>query len=187
MARAAEPVTSRRPARDASRALRALRAMLVPVLLLALGGCFWKYGFAGGGLPAHVRTVAIIPLDNQTPAPELTRELTEALRVGLENRLGLRTATEEKADAVVRGTIVRYEPDAPVAFSSDPTRSTQVRRRVQIVVDIEIFDQVSGKVLWSKKGLTAEGEYSDRGDATGRQQAIDRIVADVIEGAQSQW
>ena len=177
----------RRARRALVRAARSAHIALALFLLYALGGCFWKYGFAGGGLPAHVRTVAIIPLDNQTPAPELTRELTDALRIGLETRLGLRTATEEKADAILRGTIVRYEPDAPVAFSADPTRSTQVRRRLQIVVDIELFDQVSGKVLWSRKGLMAEGEYSDQGDTAGRKQAIDRIVHEVVDGAQSQW
>ena len=107
--------------------------------------------------------------------------------IGIESRLGLRTAPEDKADVIVRGTIIRYEPDAPVAFSADPTRTTQVRRRLQIAIDIELFDQVTGKVLWSKKGLTAEGEYSDRSDTGGRKQAIDKIVQEVVDGAQSQW
>lgn len=160
---------------------------LTLVLLVGLQGCFWKYGFAGGGLPAHVRTVAIIPFENQTPVPELTAEITTAVRTGLLDRLGLRDATEEKADAVVRGTITRYDPDAPVAFSADPTRATQVRRRLQIVLDVEIFDQVANKVLYTRKGMMAEGEYSDRADAAARKQAIDRIVSDILDGAQSQW
>jgi hypothetical protein len=49
------------------------------------------------------------------------------------------------------------------------------------------MDQVTGKVLWSKTGISAEGEYAERNEAAGRRQAIDRIVNDVIEGAQSQW
>ena len=164
-----------------------LRLAVALLLLPALGGCLWKYGFAGGGLPAHAKTVAVLPLENQTAAPELTRELTDALRAGIESRLGLRTATEDKADVIVRGTIIRYEPDAPAAYSADPTRTTQVRRRLQIAIDIELVDQVTGKVLWSKKGLTADGEYSDRSDAGGRKQAIDKLVQDVVDGAQSQW
>jgi hypothetical protein len=35
--------------------------------------------------------------------------------------------------------------------------------------------------------MQAEGEYADRGEANGRKQAIERVVTDVIEGAQSQW
>lgn len=164
-------------------------AARVAVLLLALAlqGCLWKYGFSGGGLPAHVRTVAIVPFENQTAVPELTREFADAVRSAFLGRLGLRDATEEKADAVVRGTITRYDPDAPVAFSADPTRATQVRRRLQVVLDIEIFDQVANKVLWSRKGIMAEGEYGDRADGAARKLAIDKIVTDVLDGAQSQW
>ena len=58
---------------------------------------------------------------------------------------------------------------------------------LQLVVDIEMVDQVTGKTLWQRKSLLAEGQYEERGEAVGRQQAIDRIVNDVIEGAQSQW
>jgi hypothetical protein len=58
---------------------------------------------------------------------------------------------------------------------------------LRVQADIEIIDQVTGKVLWSKTGISAEGEYAERNEAAGRRQAIDRIVNDVIEGAQSQW
>ena len=161
-------------------------ALVVLLLALAAGGC-WRYGFAGGGLPPHVRTFAVVPFENQTPSPEISRELTDGLRAAIESRLGLRLASEEKADAILRGVIVRYDPDTPIAFSADATRSTQVRRRLEIVVDAELYDQVSGKVLWSKKGITAPGDYSDRGEPDGRKQALQKIISEVIEGAQSQW
>lgn len=154
------------------------------VLLAAATGC---YGFAGGGLPPHVRTVAVMPIENETATPELPAELQEALRNGLRSRLGLREASEERASALVRGKITRYEPDIPVAFSADPSQATTARRRLRVQVDIEIVDQVTGKVLWSRTGMQAEGEYAERGEADGRRQAIERIVNDVIEGAQSQW
>jgi hypothetical protein len=153
--------------------------------LLALAGCI--YGFAGGGLPSHVRTVAVLPFENQTAAAELTRELSDALRSAMQSRLGLRDAAETRANAVVRGTITKYEPDVPVAFSADPNQATSARRRVQISVDVEIVDQTTGKMLWERKGLSAEGEYAERAEADGRRQALERIVNDVIEGAQSQW
>jgi len=134
-----------------------------------------------------VRTVAVIPFENLTAAPELQRELAEALRSELQNRLGLRNAAEARANAVVRGTIQRYETDIPIAYSGNNNSQTSARRQLQISVDIEVFDQVSGKVLWQRKGLTADGQYEERGVLTGRRQAIERIVNDVIQGAQSQW
>ncbi len=167
---------------------RAARATFAAALLLVsatLTGCI--YGFSGGGLPSHVKTAAVLPFENETATPEFPRELQEALRTGLQSRLGLRDAPEERASAIVRGKITRYEPDIPVGFSADRNQSTSVRRRLRVQVDVEIVDQVTGKTLWTRKGMQAEGEYAERGEAAGRKQAIDRIVNDVIEGAQSQW
>lgn len=160
------------------------RRGLLLALLAVLHGC---YGFAGGGLPSHVRTVAVMPFDNETGSPELPLELQEALRQGIQSRLGLRDASVERASALVRGKITRYEFDMPVAFSADPAQATSARRRLSVQVDIEIVDQVTGQVLWSRNGLRADGEYAERNEPEGRRQAIDRIVNDVIEGAQSQW
>jgi hypothetical protein len=156
------------------------------LVLLLLTACI-PYGFTGGGLPSHVRTVAIVPFDNQTATPELPRELTDALRTRLHDRLGLRDASEAKANAIVRGTIQRYEVDIPIGYSANNKQATTASRMLQLVVDIEMIDQVTGKTLWQRKGLLAEGQYQERGEATGRKLAIDRIVNDVIEGAQSQW
>ena len=160
------------------------RSGLVSVAL-ALTGCF--YGFSGGGLPSHVHTVAIIPFENRTPSPELQRELTESLRKELHDRLGLRDATEAKASAVIRGTIQRYETDIPVGYSANNKQTTSARRQLQITVDVELLDQVTGKTLWQRKGMTGEAEYEERGEVDGRKQAIERIINDIIQGAQSQW
>lgn len=159
------------------------------VALIALGvvACF-PYGFAGGGLPSHVKTVAVLPFENETAAPELQRELYELMRKGVQSRLGLKESAEDRADAVVRGVITRYDPDVPVAYSADAALSTtNVRRKLQITVDVEIVDQTTGRTLWTRKGLSAEGEYAERAEPAGRRQAIERLINDVIEGAQSQW
>ena len=173
----ASPIRSHAPARR-----RALVGVLA--LILAIIGC---YGFAGGGLPPHVKTVAVLSFDNETAAPELPLELQEALRDGLRSRLGLRAASEARASAIVRGRITRFEPDIPVGFSSNPNQATSARRRLRVQVDVEIVDQVTGKTLWSRTGMQAEGEYADGSEENGRRQAVERIVNDVIEGAQSQW
>jgi len=156
------------------------------VVLVALTACI-PYGFTGGGLPSHIRTVAIVPFENQTATPELPRELTEALRTQLHDRLGLRDASEAKATAIVRGTIQRYETDIPIGFNANNKQATTAKRLLQLVVDLELIDQVTGKPLWQRKGLVAEGQYEERGEPLGRKQAIDRIVNTLIEGAQSQW
>jgi hypothetical protein len=160
---------------------------LAAAALLALAGCGVRYGFSEGAFPSHVRTIAVLPFDNDTPAAELQSELFETMRTRLQQRLGVRDAPQEKAHAIVRGHIRGYDADVPVAFSADPRQTVSARRRLQITVDVEILDQTNGKTLWARKGLRAEGEYAERAEAEGRRQAIDKIVNDIIEGAQSQW
>lgn len=161
---------------------------LLVLLLAGLGACIPRYGFAGGGLPSNIRTMAIQPFDNETPTPELQRELFDAMRKELQSRLGVRDAPVERADALVRGVVRTYDVDVPVGFSATSAQQTvTTRRKLQITIDVQIIDQTNGKTLWEKKGLRAEGDYAERDEAGGRREAIKRVVNDIVEGAQSQW
>ena len=159
------------------------------MLLLATSGCV--YGFSGGGFPSHIRTVAVLPFDNRTGEPQLTQEVSEAIRGAAQGRLGLRAAGEDDADAVVRGEIVRYEPDVPLSFQTGTqvgaTRVDVTRRQVQIVINVEIVDQREGRTLWRGNGLSVNGEYDPPREAEGRRIAIEKLVTSFVEGAQSQW
>jgi hypothetical protein len=168
--------------------LRLTSGFLASLSALALGGCL--YGFAGGGLPPNIKTVAVLPFDNQTPEPTLTQEIAVAVREAVEGRLGLRQASERQADAVVRGTITRYEPDIPVAYTGEQQnggRVTVTRRQLQISVSVEILDQNGGKPLWQRSGLLLKGDYDPGQEADGRRKALDELVTNIVEGAQSQW
>lgn len=145
------------------------------------------YGFAGGGLPPTIRTVAVLPFENQTPLATLQHDIFEELRREVEGRLGLRQASQKRADAIVRGRIVRYEADIPAAYSADPSRASTAQRKVQITVNVEILEQATGKVLWSQKGLMRDATYNEGSEGDGRRDAIEKIVNDVVAGAQSQW
>jgi hypothetical protein len=157
------------------------------LLLVALCAACFPYHFAGGGLPSHIKTVAILPFDNETPATTLQAELQARMRRDVQGRLGLREAAESRADAIVRGRILRYEADVPIAYSASPAQATTARRRLHMEVDVEIVDQKTGQTLWSRKGLSAEADYAEGREADGRRQAVEKLVSDVIAGAQSQW
>ncbi|HET9512765.1 MAG TPA: LPS assembly lipoprotein LptE [Gemmatimonadales bacterium] len=146
------------------------------------------YGFAGGGLPEGIRTVAVLPFENLTSDPTLTSEINAAVREAVQDRLGLRQAGENQADALVRGTITRYEPDLPVSFTGGENNQVNVNRRlVQIVVSVEILNQREDKILWKRDGLVLEGDYPTGREADGRRLALERLVTNIVEGAQSQW
>ena len=167
--------------------LRVSRSLLLPlVFALGLDGCL--YGFAGGGLPPSIKTVALLPFDNQTAEPTLTQEVQTAVREAIERRLGLRQASESQADAVVRGSILRYEPDLPVQYTGNDNRTVSVTRRlVQISVSVEIIDQKLNKPIWQRSSLLVDGEYDPGREREGRDRALDKLVTQIVEGAQSQW
>lgn len=169
-----------------SGAARSVCWAIAVVALSMATGCL--YGFSGGGgLPRNLRTVAVQPFDNQTASPELQREILEETRKIMRDRLNLREASEQKADVVVKGVIAKYDVDLPAGVSADPRQTTSTRRRLQLVIDIEIFDQISGKSLFKKTALTTEGTYPEGGETNGRKQAIESYVTQVVEGMQSQW
>ena len=163
-----------------------VRNTLLP-LLIVVAACWSPYGFAGGGLPASIKTVAVLPFDNETATPDLQRDVTEALRKQLAGKLGLREAAENRANAVVRGTILRYDLDIPIGFSADPKRATTARRKLQITVDVSIIDQSSGKPLLERRGMISEGEYAEGAELAGRKQAVEKLVDEIVRGVQSQW
>jgi hypothetical protein len=163
------------------------RSSVLIALAVLLAACGIRYGFAGGGLPANIRTMAVLPFDNQTTSPEVQRDLLDAMRRELQRRLGVRDASESRADAVVRGVISGYDVDVPVAVSANPSQAVSARRRLQLTVDVEIVEQASGHVLFQRKGMRGEGDYDERAEPVGRQKAIEKIVNDIVEGAQSQW
>jgi len=131
--------------------------------------------------------VAIIPFENDTPEPALTQEVNDAVREAIERRLGLRLAGEATADAIVRGRVVRYDPDMPVALVGGLGQATVTRRKVLLTVDVEIVNQREGKTIWKRQGLSAEGEYQPPQEAAGRKLALQKLVNDIVDGAQSQW
>ncbi|KPK03502.1 MAG: hypothetical protein AMS20_10495 [Gemmatimonas sp. SG8_28] len=158
---------------------------MLALLAAASHGCL--YGFAGGGLPSHIKTVAILPFDNQTAEPSLTQEVSEALTEAMERRLGLRLSSEESADAVVRGTIVRYEPDLLLSQRPGEGQLEVTRRRVRITLSVEIYDQIEDKALWQRSSMSIDGEYRPPAEGDGRRVAMEKLVTDIVDGAQSQW
>lgn len=159
-------------------------------MLLTAGAC--SYSFVGGGLPGHVRTVAVLAFENETSQPLLETDIQRALQVELPRQLGVRIADESVADAVVRGTVSSYEEMVssvrPTPGESSTNAVPVAQRQVRIVFDAEIYDIREDQILWRAQGQSVVGSFGDdEGQDAGRQNAIKEIVTRFIEGAQSQW
>ncbi len=158
------------------------------LLATALAGCGIYTFSGGGGLPGHIDTIAILPFDNQTTQFTLTQELTQALSDEVPGRLGLTPGAEATADAVLRGTILRYSERA-TNYQERPGDPIIIQRRVEIAISVELFDVAENQMLWSSRSLSAYGEYlpDSQTELVGRQIAIENLVQKILDGAQSQW
>jgi hypothetical protein len=165
--------------------MRRFGILIASLALSSLSGCL--YGFAGGGLPPNLHTMAIVTFDNQTSSPDIPKELYDQMRKELQRRLGVRDAPQDRADVLVHGVIASYDADVPVAFSANPQQAVSARRRLQLTIEVEIVDQSNGHVLWQNKALREEADYAERAEQDGRTQAIGKIVQKIIEGVQSNW
>jgi hypothetical protein len=163
-------------------------ALAVAVLAFALSAC--NYSFRAGSFPPpHIRTIAIEPFGNETNRFELSAELYDRLLRNLPGALGIRTAGADVADAIVRGSIMRYEVAAPNYRAAGDGRAPEVlQRQVSISVRVEIVDLVQNVVLWESSGLTAQGEFPEGApEDGGRQRAMELLVQRIVDGAQSNW
>ena len=169
-----------------------MRRVLSSCVAVALAGC--SFGFAGGGLSRDIRTVAVPTCLNDTADPTLTPLVTQGVKQAMESRLGLRTATEEQADALVRCRIIRYDPDEPLAFTGNAAVSgtaAQVnvtRRQVELTVSIEVIQQKTDRTLWDGKNLPqVYGQYDPGQESQGKQRALEDLIKRIIDGVHSNW
>jgi hypothetical protein len=169
---------------------RARAASLLAALPLLLSGCI--YGFTGGGLPPHIRTVYIEPFENTTAFAILSSDVQQRLQQELPRQLGVRLAAQSVADAVIRGRLTGYqELQGNFRGSGDDTSSRidVLQSEVQITFEAEIFDVEENRSIWKAAGTNAIGTYNPQSEqvATGRTKAVTDLIAKIVQGAQSQW
>ncbi len=159
-------------------------------LAFLAGAC--NYGFSGGGgFPSQIRTIYIEPFDNQTVQFSLDQQLFRQLQDRVPSSLGLNIAGAQAADAVLRGKILRYD-DVAQNYRADQGSQTGLQvlqHEVQIVASAEIVDVKRNVILWDNGSVTGRGTYqpSSENDDVGKQKALESLVQQILDGAQSQW
>lgn len=147
------------------------------------------YSFTGGGLPPHIRTIYVLPVENRTAQFELTEPFTRQLTDAIRGRLGVQLASRDNADAEIRAEIIRYD-DAATNFSGVEDVGADVfQRRVTISARVEIVDLARNEIVWDGSGVSGTGEYAPDSETeqTGQAVALENLIQKIIDGAQSQW
>jgi hypothetical protein len=149
------------------------------------------YSFqAGAGFPDYVKTVAIVPFENETTRPEITDEVFNLLLREFPRSQGLQPAGEDVADAVVRGTITQYDVSTPSYRAGAAGEVPQVlQRQVRLVASVQIINQVDNEILWESQSISVQGEYLEESETedVGRGIAIELLIQRIVDGAQSNW
>lgn len=167
---------------------RASARLVLLALVVTTAGC--NYGFrGGGGFPDHVRTIFIEPFENETPQFDLDDLVLAALNEQLPRALGVRLAGENSADAIIRGTVTRYED---VAQNYRPGQGGTVEvlaHQVRISVALTIVDVRDNVILYESTAISGSGEYQPdtQSDEIARARAIETLIQQIVDGAQSQW
>ena len=84
-----------------------MRLVKSSATLLVLAAC--SVSISTGGFPPQIRTVAVLPFENNTSDPTLAQDVNRAVREAVQSRLGLRPAAAP-AVAAPRAKVGRNEP-----------------------------------------------------------------------------
>lgn len=191
--------------RKAPRSVAHLGTVLLLAPALFLVAC--NYGLrGGGGFPSHIRTIYVEPFENETPQFDIEQLIFSRLQDELPRSLGVRPAGREVADAILRGRITRYDDVANYQTGqtgqtgqgnqSNPSGQggrcqggSALEHEVRIGISAEIIDVENNVILWDSQGLSGRGIYQPgtETDEVGRECAIEYLVQEIIDGAQSQW
>lgn len=166
----------------------AVNGLLSLALCGGLAGC--NYGFEGGGFPAHIRTIYIQPFENQTAQFDLEQVLFAKLLEQLPAKLGLQAAGQESADAILTGQIRRYQDQAQAyRAGNDQAVGNVLTHEVQIGISATLVDVRDNVIRWESSSLVGRGTYrpDSQNDEVGQNEAIEAIIEQIIDGAQSQW
>jgi hypothetical protein len=151
-------------------------------LLAAFISC-GPYSFTGAGLPG-IKTVAIPLFDNQTEEYGIREDLTNKLVLAFVQDNTLKVVNERVADAVLRGTILKYQKEA-YTFDENENVKEYITR---IYVKITVEDKKHNKNIWEEDNLQGWATFpSDSSETYGKSQAIDKLTADIVNRTVKGW
>lgn len=159
------------------------RPVIVAMFSLALlvVGCAYSFRPKSN---APFKTIGIESFENRTAEYGLTDRLTNIMAEAFIKDGTLRVVPVDKADAVLNGTLLRYERQ-PAQFDI-----TDQVERYKVVLECEVSVKLvaSDSVLWTQT-LTQEGIYATASETeeTGQQRAGDLLVLAILNKTTKSW
>jgi len=155
-------------------------------LFVLLSGC--TYSFKGGSVPAHLKTVAIPIVEDQSGYgdPTLRDSFTQKLVERFTNDNTLQLTDRNTADSILEGVVTDVR-DAPEVVQGGEQVTL---RKISITVRMTFQDLKLRKKLW-EKSFTNWGTYPSGGGLTQRnegvQTAVEKLTEDILNDTVSGW
>lgn len=146
------------------------------VMALVLAGCGYSFR---GSLPPHIRTVAVLVLENRTQEPGVESLITSALVEAIVSSGRLRLVRAEEADAVLSGSVVGYTIES-LAFDG---RANVTQYRLRIALNLTLRDVRKEENLWKEDGVQERADFTVPGQVSAtllrEQDAVRRASVDI--------
>ncbi len=155
-------------------------------LLALFPGC--TYSFKGGSVPAHLKTIAIPLVQDQSGYgdPTLRDEFTKQLVDRFTNDNTLQIADRNTADSMLEGVVIDVK-DAPSVVQAGEQVAA---RRITVSVRVTFEDLKQRKKIW-EKDFNNWGEYPSGSGLTQRNQgiveAVRKLTEDILNETVAGW
>ena len=168
----------------------------LPVLILAsavaVSGCATdpKEGYSfQSTFGAEIRSITVPIFDNYTYTPELPVDITDAVIKELQRMTPWAVTDPEHADATLTGVVRSIELKK---LSADRDSGMVQEMAVTVVVDFDLRDNRSGKVLVSRRRFAGVDTFvPTRGTGerleVGQRAAVGRMARDIVGELRSDW
>jgi hypothetical protein len=130
---------------------------VVAAIAAILAGCGYHFAASGSGLPSDAATIYVDRFSNKSRVAGLDDQFAHYLKDEIANHKRLRVIDDPAhADLRLSGVIVSAE-EHPTTFNSvdEPTQYQE-----QLVVDANLTDNRSSKIIWSAHRMSAADFYA---------------------------
>ena len=170
------------------RSTLTLKTALLCSLAVSLQGCA---GYRlGSMLPSGISSVHVPTFQNNTDQPQIEFQTTQATINELIRDGSLQVESEDKADSVLRVTLIDYEL-VPLGFERDRSTATD-EYRVLLTARIMLEDKRTGKILFEDPLIRGESTFLLDTDLTsGKRLALPEasrdLAHDIVERTVEFW
>jgi len=155
-------------------------ALLIGCFAICLGCGYYSTSATGGG---GIRSLAIPLMENESLESDIHQALTDSLIKAFVFDGQLRVVGEDRADAVLQGTVVEVE-ERPFTYGNESDQY-----QISVFLDVMFYDIQNKQVIWEEKRLRGYGVYNaqtqrEEARSEGIAAAIRILTRDVVDRTQ---